>query len=106
MKGPKHQPSKSQLLRNVETHSEAKRQLPGFDASDSDPLSYVEEFLLNELPMGTLQEVDLLTPESAAQALAAIERQHRLVQSRLKTSNALRKMLQSYQPPPVDSEQH
>ncbi|WKZ56937.1 MAG: hypothetical protein QY326_09405 [Bdellovibrionota bacterium] len=106
MRNSKKKLHPKQLQSQIESETTPAQKLPEFDASDSDPLSYVEQFLRHDLDIGPLEKVDLMTPESARQALTLIGQQYRLVQERLKTSNALKKMLQSYQPPPIDSEQH
>lgn len=65
------------------------------DREDSDVLGYVDEFVQDYLSTPPLEPMNLLTQESALQALESIERTRQKIDSQIKTAQALRKLLES-----------
>jgi hypothetical protein len=94
IRGPKS--SKASLSESVEAISyESNPNSPLFDVEDEDVLGYVDQFLRSYSSMPPLERTSLLSKEEALHAIAVLEKAQKMVQSHIKTAQALKQLLNS-----------
>lgn len=72
---------------------EISRQEGVQDRVDPEVLDYLNEFLKDFHAMPPLEEIDLLSPESAQRAVAMLTERQAELQAKLKTAQALSKLV-------------
>ena len=93
IKSTKNQPTR--LRDQIEQTTTPNPDSPLFDVEDEDVLGYVDQFLRAYSRMPLLEKTSLMSKEEALKALVVLEKAHTLVQSHLKTAQALKRLLNS-----------
>lgn len=83
---------KPKLAEQIETIVEAT---PSADTLDPDLSGYLDTFLADFNAMETLPEFDLLTPESAKQAVAMLDAKKAELAAKLKIAQSLTRLLKN-----------
>lgn len=65
------------------------------DQLDPNVLDYINQFLYDFNQIGPLEDIDLMTPESAQNAVEMLTARHKELQEKLKTAQALTKLAKS-----------